>query len=228
MLLVTDIGYQNSMEKNIQVHILKFLEDSPSGLQMEEIAEKLGLTRHTVAKYLEILRAEGKIHYRKIGRSKLWKEISSTINIRMLGMDDLEDILRIEEKIERELDLKTTERMEHLKKTAIYHLQQDDPLLNLGAEIDGKLVGFVFAEVRLWEFGRGEKTGWIKVLGVDPEYQGRGIGRKLGETLLGHFKRKNINKVRTLVDWYEGDLISYFKSLGFNILNMIPLEKELK
>ena len=217
-----------TMEKNIQVHILKFLEDSPSGLQMEEIAEKLGLTRHTVAKYLEILRAEGKIHYRKIGRSKLWKEISSTINIRMLGMDDLEDILRIEEKIERELDLKTTERMEHLKKTAIYHLQQDDPLLNLGAEIDGKLVGFVFAEVRLWEFGRGEKTGWIKVLGVDPEYQGRGIGRKLGETLLGHFKRKNINKVRTLVDWYEGDLISYFKSLGFNILNMIPLEKELK
>jgi len=228
MLLVTDIGYQNSMEKNIQVQILKFLEDSPSGLQMEEIAEKLGLTRHTVAKYLEILRAEGKIHYRKIGRSKLWKEISSTINIRMLGMDDLEDILRIEEKIERELDLKTTERMEHLKKTAVYHLQQDDPLLNLGAEIDGKLVGFVFAEVRLWEFGRGEKTGWIKVLGVDPEYQGRGIGRKLGETLLGHFKRKNINKVRTLVDWYEGDLISYFKSLGFNILNMIPLEKELK
>jgi len=195
---------------------------------MEEIAEKLGLTRHTVAKYLEILRAEGKIHYRKIGRSKLWKEISSTTNIRMLGMDDLEDILKIEEKIERELDLKTTERMEHLKKTAIYHLQQDDPLLNLGAEIDGKLVGFVFAEVRLWEFGRGEKTGWIKVLGVDPEYQGRGIGRKLGETLLGHFKRKNINKVRTLVDWYEGDLISYFKSLGFNILNMIPLEKELK
>lgn len=228
MLLVTDIGYQNSMEKNIQVQILKFLEDSPSGLQMEEIAEKLGLTRHTVAKYLEILRAEGKIHYRKIGRSKLWKEISSTINIRMLGMDDLEDILRIEEKIERELDLKTTERMEHLKKTAIYHLQQDDPLLNLGAEIDGKLVGFVFAEIRLWEFGRGEKTGWIKVLGVDPEYQGRGIGRKLGETLLDHFKRKNINKVRTLVDWYEGDLISYFKSLGFNILNMIPLEKELK
>lgn len=97
---------------------------------MEEIAEKLGLTRHTVAKYLEIL------------------------------------------------------CMEYLKETAVYHLQRDDPLLNLGAEIDGKLVGFVFAEIRLWEFGRGEKTGLIKVLGIDPEYQGRGIGRKLGETLL--------------------------------------------
>ncbi len=216
------------MEKNLQNQILKVLKTSPSGLQMEEIADKLGLTRHTVAKYLEVLRAEGKIHYHKVGRSKLWKDIITTTNIRLLNMDDLDDILQIEEKIEKEQDLEKSERMVYLKETATYHLQQSEPLLNLGAEIDGKLVGFILADIRLWEFGRGEKTGWIKVLGIDPEYQGRGIGRKLGETLLGHFKRKNVKKVRTLVDWYEGNLISYFRSLGFDILNMIPLEKELK
>jgi len=226
--MVTNIGYHKNMEKKLQDKILKILKTSPSGLQMEELADKLGFTRHTVAKYLEVLRAEGKIHYHKVGRSKLWKDISTTTNIRMLGMDDLEDILRIEERIEKEHNLKDPERMEYLKETAIYHLQHGDPLMNLGAEIDGRLVGFVFAEIRLWEFGRGEKTGWIKVLGIDPEYQARGIGRRLGETLLGHFKRKNIKKIRTLVDWYTGDLISYFKSLGFNMLNMIPLEKELK
>lgn len=226
--MVTNIGYHKPMEKSVSAKILKVLRASPSGLQMEEIAEKLGLTRHTVSKYLEILRAEGKIHFRKIGRTKLWKEISTSASIRLLEMDDLEDILRIEKKIETELGVEGPERMEYLKETASYHLQQGDPLMNLGAEIDGKLVGFVFGEIRLWEFGRGEKTGWIKVLGVDPEYQGRGIGRKLGETLISHFRRKNIQKVRTLVDWYEGDLISYFRSLGFDILNMIPLEKELK
>ena len=215
------------MDSDIQAKILKILKSSPSGLQMEGLAEKIGLTRHTVAKYLEILRAEGKIHYVKVGRSKLWKDISSTSDIRMLELKDLDDILKIEEKIERSIDLEESDRMDLLKKTAIYHLQQDEPLLNLGAAIDGKLVGFMFAEIRHWEFGRGETTGWIKVLGVDPEYQGRGIGRKLGETLLDHFRRKNITKVRTLVDWYEGDLISFFRSLGFDILNMIPLEKEL-
>jgi hypothetical protein len=43
--------------------------------------------------------------------------------------------------------------------------------------------------------------------------------------LMGHFQRKNVKRVRTLVAWYEGDLLSYFKSLGFDILNMIPLER---
>jgi ribosomal protein S18 acetylase RimI-like enzyme len=69
-------------------------------------------------------------------------------------------------------------------------------------------------------------TGWILILGVDPEYQGMGVGRKLGSTLLEHFRKKNVRKIQTLVEWYDGDLISYFKSLGFSLLQMLPLQKE--
>lgn len=76
------------MEKDRQVQILKVLKSSSSGLQMEGLAEKMELTRHTIAQYLEILRAKGKIHYHKIGRTKLWKEIFTTVNIRLLTMDD--------------------------------------------------------------------------------------------------------------------------------------------
>lgn len=215
------------MGESVRHKILEILKSSPAGLQTEELAKALNLTRHTVAKYLEVLRAEGKIHYTKIGRTKLWKGMSTSVFTRILSMDDLEDILTVEEKIEQAAGQAEPERMAHLKETATYHIQQGDPLMNLGAEIDGKLVGFVFAETRLWEFGRAEKAGWVKMLGVDPDYQGRGIGRKLGETLLNHFKRRGIKKVRTLVNWYDGELISYFKTLGFDILNMIPLEKEL-
>jgi GNAT superfamily N-acetyltransferase len=215
------------MEENSQTQILNLIQNSNTGLQIEEVGEILGLTRHTVAKYLEILRAEGKIRYNKIGRTKLWKVVSATVVTRLLGMDDLDEILNIADKIKREDDSEKAERMASLKETAVYQLQHGDPLLNLGAEIDGTLVGFIFGEVKFWEFGRGERTGWIKVLGVAQDFQGMGVGHKLGETLLDHFKRKNVRKVRTLVDWYEGDLISYFKSLGFNMLNMLPLEKEI-
>jgi len=215
------------MAESIQAQVLKILQSSKSGLQMEEVGEKLGLTRHTVAKYLEVLRAEGKIHYSKVGRTKLWKDLSAAITVKLLGTDDLEEILNIADKIERHDNSEKAERMASLKETAVFQLEHGDPSLNLGAEVDGILIGFIFGEIKMWEFGRGETTGWIKVLGVDREYQGMGVGHKLAETLLSHFRKRNVKKVRTLVDWYEGDLISYFKSLGFNMLNMLPLEKEI-
>jgi ribosomal protein S18 acetylase RimI-like enzyme len=215
------------MEENIQSQVLKVLQSAKAGLQMEELAEKLNLTRHTVAKYLEVLRAEGKIHYIKIGRTKIWTDISTAIEVRFLGMDDLEDILLIGKKILGEQYSDISERLVSLKETAVQHLKQGDPLMNLGAAIDGKLIGFVFGEIRRWEFGRGDMSGWILILGVDPEYQGMGAGRKLGATLLDHFRKKNVTKIRTLVEWHDGELISYFKSLDFTMLRMLPLEKEI-
>jgi ribosomal protein S18 acetylase RimI-like enzyme len=215
------------MEESIQANILKIIQSAKSGIQMEELAEQLNLTRHTIAKYLEVLRAEGKIHYNKIGRTKLWTDVSAAVAIRFLGMDDLEDILRIQEKIVGEPQSDNADKLASLKDTTVYHLQHGDPLMHLGAEIDKKLVGFVIGEVRRWEFGRSEMTGWILILGVDPEYHGMGVGRKLGATLLEHFRKKNVRKIQTLVEWHDGDLISYFKSLGFGLLQMLPLEKEI-
>ena len=217
------------MTETIQTQILNILQNSKAGLQMEEVGGELSLTRHTVAKYLEVLRAEGKVHYNKIGRTKLWTLVSANISTRFLGMGDLEDILRIQEKIlgEQNSGDPDPERLGSLKDTTIYHLQHGDPLLNLGAEIDGKLVGFIISEIRRWEFGGGGMTGWILIFGVDQEYQGIGVGRKLSSALLEHFRVKNVTKIRTMVEWHEGDLISFFKSLGFNMLGMLPLEKEI-
>jgi ribosomal protein S18 acetylase RimI-like enzyme len=141
-------------------------------------------------------------------------------------MEDLDSILRIAETVENQ-GFEIGEKMAYVKEAAIYHLEHGDPLMNIGAEIDLKLVGFIFGEIRLWEFGRGERTGWVKLLGVDPEYQGMGVGHKLGATLLEHFLKKNVKKVRTLVGWSDAEIISYFKSLGFTMLGMLPLEKEL-
>jgi GNAT superfamily N-acetyltransferase/biotin operon repressor len=216
------------MQEKLQAQILNVLRSAPSRLQMEELVEKLGLTRHTIAKYLEVLRAGGKIDFQRVGRSKLWKEISATTNIRLLRIEDIEDILKIVAIIQKTRSAENPELMGYVKDAATYHLQQTDPLLNLGAEIDGKLVGFALAEIRLWEFGRSEKTGWIKMLEVDSDYQRRGIGQKLFEVMLNHFQRLNVKKIRTLIDWYDGNLISFFKSLGFNFLTMIALEKEVE
>jgi len=212
---------------DIEKEIMSLLKVSSDGMQVEEIGKKLNLVRHTVSKYLQILKAKKLVMHRTAGRTKLWKAASAAVKIRPLTLDNIKDIVRIEERIEGRLGIINEERMEYLKEAARYNIERSDPMMNLGAELDEKIIAFIIGEIRIWEFGIGEKTGWIRILGVDPDFQGRGIGKKLGEELLEHFKRRGIKRVRTMAEWYTGDLISFFKSLGFNMLNMIPLEKEL-
>ena len=211
----------------IEKEILALLKGSTEGIQVDEIAKTLNLVRHTVSKYLQILNAKKLVMYRTVGRTKLWKEASSEVKIRPLSLDNIKDIVRIEKRIEGKLGIINEERMEYLREATRYNIERSDPMMSLGAELDENIVGFIIGEIRIWEFGIGEKTGWIRILGVDPDFQRRGIGRKLGEALLEHFERRGIKRIRTMAEWYTGDLISFFKSLGFNMLNMIPLEKEL-
>jgi GNAT superfamily N-acetyltransferase len=210
----------------VEKEILPLLKDSPDGMQVDEIAKKLNLVRHTVSKYLQILKAKKLVMHRTVGRTKLWKEASAGVKIRPLSLDNIKDIVRIEKRIEEKLGIINEERMEYLKEATRYNIERSDPMMSLGAELDENIVGFIIGEIKIWEFGIGEKTGWIRILGVDPDFQRHGIGRKLGEALLEHFERRGIKRVRTMAEWYTGDLISFFKSLGFNMLNMIPLEKE--
>jgi ribosomal protein S18 acetylase RimI-like enzyme len=213
------------VQQPLESELLTILQEAKSEVHTEELAERLGIVRHTAAKYLEILRARGLISYRKVGNAKLWKAFSDVI-IRPLALEeDISTILRIEKSIEEERDIASGERLSYLEETARHRIERGQPCL--GAEVNGKLAGFVLGEVRTWEFGSGERTGWIEVVGIDPEFWGLGIGRRLGEALLTEFKRRGVVRVRTLVDSYSGELIAYFRSLGFQILNMLPLEKQL-
>ncbi|HUR68200.1 MAG TPA: GNAT family N-acetyltransferase [Candidatus Thermoplasmatota archaeon] len=84
-----------------------------------------------------------------------------------------------------------------------------------GVEKEGRLVGFVLADIRPWEFGRRAHVGWIIALGVDPKAQGHGLGKLLGEKVLDQFHRLGVTRIQTLVDPETATLEPYFKSLGF-------------
>ena len=59
------------------------------------------------------------------------------------------------------------------------------------AEIDGRIVGYVTT----W-FDREADIGYIPNLSVSGEYRGRGIGRKLIEHALDHFRSEDIGHAR--------------------------------
>ncbi len=97
----------------------------------------------------------------------------------------------------------------------------------LVAESEGRVVGFLVGDIRTWDFGEDQEIGWIKIVGIDPAYQGHGVGKALGEALLRYFEERGVKTVRTTVEWDAGDLVAYFRTLGFERSGFIGLEKTL-
>jgi ribosomal protein S18 acetylase RimI-like enzyme len=92
---------------------------------------------------------------------------------------------------------------------------------------DEKVVGFIIGCIKEWGFGV-ELSGWIEMIEVDPKFMGKGIGKVLGDSLIKCFKNEKLKEVYTSVKWDSGDLISFFKSIGFEKSSFINLEYKSK
>jgi len=144
----------------------------------------------------------------------------SEIRIRPLTELDISRIVAIDER------LTGVYRPDVWERRVGYYLRRD-PEASPVAEVQGKVVGFMFSDVRGGEFGLEESTGWIERFGVDPDYQGRSIGRKLFEAVLEHLKSLDVTVIRTLVDRADSDLASFLRAVGFENANLQALERRV-
>ena len=147
-------------------------------------------------------------------------ETTNAVNVRPLDTVDIEDVVRIDEKI-------TGQYRPDVWDTRIGYYLRRDPDAALVAVVDGAVAGFMLGEVRSGEFGLEEPTGWIEVLGVDPDCQGRSVGRRLAEAILAHFEASGAKSVRTLVDDTMEDIAGFFTSMGFEPATLRPFVKSL-
>jgi len=92
---------------------------------------------------------------------------------------------------------------------------------------DGEVVGFIIGEIKGPGFGI-EKSGWIVVIGVCPRCMGIGIGQTLAKKLFDYFKKKGVQDVFTSVRWDSVDMLSFFKSIGFDRSDFINLGKHIE
>ena len=137
--------------------------------------------------------------------------------IRKLQIEDAESICRIQESITKEpstIDCRRVAEEEAKNKDGVSFV----------AELDGKVVGFMITYIIYGGFGL-EKSAWIGVFGVEPKYMGSGIGKRLAKEIFDVITDRGIKNIFTSVRWDSTDLLSFFKSLGFDRCEFINLKK---
>ena len=137
--------------------------------------------------------------------------------IRRLRVEDAEEITRIYAEITRrpvEPDF---------KKVVEEHAQSEDEACFV-AEHQSKVVGFMISYILTAGFGE-TKSAWIATLGVDPNFMGQGIGAGMAKKIFEIYKAAGIETVYTTVRWDSTDMLSFFKTLGFDRSKFINLRK---
>ena len=147
------------------------------------------------------------------------KDQQVLFKIRKLTARDLPQVVAIQGIIIRQEV--TAEKIAVLKE----HIKKEGNI-SLVAVADQKVVGFMISELMTNSFGL-DQGGWIKNVGVLPQYMGKGIGQSLANQLFDAYRRKGINEIFTASRWDWGDLLSFFKSLGFDRGSFINLYKKL-
>lgn len=148
-------------------------------------------------------------------------EILSGIRLRKLEAKDIPQIIAIHSAINKK---KAHRRW--IEKMVKDHLRKQEGI-GFVSEKSGQVVGFIIGEVKGEGFGL-EKSGWLEVVMVHPRQMGMGIGHAMAQRLFNEFKRRGIRDVHTSVLWDAVDMLSFFKSLGFDRSPFINLIKHVE
>jgi predicted N-acetyltransferase YhbS len=147
----------------------------------------------------------------------------STIKIRLMKVDDFDAIVRIDEKV-----LKTS-RAEYYKLKFETFVQSTDylPTSLVAVEEGGTVVGFIMGELYIGEYGITQKKATLDTIGVDPDYQHKGIGKQLINEFMDHLRTLGVQKLGTLVDGNDSKLTHFFSANQFSPSKTINLERNL-
>ena len=89
-----------------------------------------------------------------------------------------------------------------------------------GGRVDGRIVGAIVGTMD-------GSTGFFYCLAVHPDYQGRGIGRRLVSTLEERFRQKGAKRIWITIDEGTRKLLPFYLHLGYANICDTTLGKEL-
>lgn len=144
---------------------------------------------------------------------------AATVIVRALRPDDVAAIVRID-------GVQTGEtKPVYWKRIFREFLAADEASARVGlaAERDGRVIGFLFGDVRAFEFGS-EPCGWILEIGVDPKVTRSGVASALLREGSHRLRATGVSVVRTMVRRNNVPVLTFFRTNGFAAGPYVQLE----
>jgi ribosomal protein S18 acetylase RimI-like enzyme len=142
---------------------------------------------------------------------------------RLMKADDFDAVVGIDKKV-----LKASRPEYYEMRFEKLFISRDYLPTSLVAETeDGTVVGFVMGELFMGEYGIFQEEATLDTIGVDPDYQRKGIGEQLINEFVDHLRDLGVQKIYTLVDWNDSRLIHFFSANQFRPSQTINLERNI-
>jgi len=141
------------------------------------------------------------------------------ITLRPLSIKDLDDVTRID------FSLLGKQRKEYWE-NKLGRIEESG-IPSLAAEINGKVIGFILGKTSDREYGIPENVGCIDTIGVDKEWQGKGISQLLFKEMHSRLKKLGLNAIYVFVDRKQMDLVKFFDKMGFARGDMFSMELKI-
>ena len=142
------------------------------------------------------------------------------LQLRSLHRDDLDRVSSIECRITGH------SRKGFLEKRFAAAVESPDGFIACAAVRDEKLSGYAIARIQEGEFGAQDAVAVLDVIGIDPDAQGKGIGKALLAEMERRMKARGIETLRTQVDWGSPPMIRFFSSTEFLLAPAQVLERD--
>ncbi|TWJ19400.1 GNAT family N-acetyltransferase [Geobacter argillaceus] len=144
----------------------------------------------------------------------------SDLTVRSLYPEDIDQVSEVESR------LTGRPRKAFLESLLAAATAEPDSFVTCAAVDNKKLVGYGFARILEGEFGAQGTTVELETIGVDLDYQGRGIGKKVMAGIEQRMKRKNLSTLQTQIIWSNHNMTRFFASTGFALASGQIIERD--
>lgn len=142
----------------------------------------------------------------------------NNVKVRVLSPDDLEAVVALDQQFSG------SPRQDFFSKRLKAQQQNPDTFISLTAEFEGNIAGFVSCQMLEGEFGGTAPIAVLDAIGVDREYQRRGVGNTLFTQLIDEVRQLGGSELQSVVKWDQPDLLRFFSDAGFELANRHVLE----